>query len=153
LTAREAIIRLGNEPMNVPDMLINLIDVFIILKRYHVDGKLFRVVDEVAETSGMENSKVLLSQIFKYSYEQKRVVATSPSTIYRDRLSKEAGMAPRDIIAETWLRANVLKSLTDRGVHTIKELATFCRFYTANPTEAMQKIGLDRQRMLQEINK
>ena len=150
LTAREAIIRLGNEPMNVPDMLINLIDVFVILKRYHIDGKIFRVVDEVSETSGMENAKVLLSPIFKYNYEQKKVVANSPSTIYRDRLAAEIGMTPRDIMLETWMRANVLKNLHERKVHTIKEVSTFCRCYTDKPAEAMQKIGLDRQRMLKE---
>ncbi|MBI3602507.1 MAG: Flp pilus assembly complex ATPase component TadA [Candidatus Omnitrophica bacterium] len=153
LSAREAILRLGNEPMNVPDMLINLIDVFIILKRYHVDGKLFRVVEEVSETSGMENTKILLSQVFKYNYEQKRVVAVSPSTIYRDRLARETGLTPREIIAETWIRASVLKNLADRGVNTMKEVAMFCHYYTHNPAEAMHKIGLDRQRMLKEINK
>lgn len=153
LTAREAIIRLGNEPMNVPDMLINLIDVFVILKRYHVDGKLFRVVDEVSETGGMENAKVLLSPIFKYNYEQKRIIANSPSTIYRDRLAQETGMSAREVMVETWIRANVLKNLHERKVHTIKEVSTFCRFYTENPAEAMLKIGLDRQRMLKEASK
>ena len=153
LTTKEAIMRLNNEPMNVPLMLINLIDVFIVLKRYHVDGKIFRVIDEMAETSGIEGQHILRHEIFKYNYELKKVIATSPSTIYRDRLAQETGMKPRDIIAETWIRANVLKNLTERGVHTIKEVATFCRFYTSNPTEAMQKIGLDRQKMLREINK
>ncbi|MDO8581210.1 MAG: ATPase, T2SS/T4P/T4SS family, partial [Candidatus Omnitrophota bacterium] len=33
LTSREAIIRLQNEPMNIPEMLVNLIDVFIVMKR------------------------------------------------------------------------------------------------------------------------
>ena len=54
LSARETITRLHNEPMNVPEALINLIDVFIILKRYHVKGKLYRVIDEISETAGME---------------------------------------------------------------------------------------------------
>jgi len=153
LSTKEAVMRLNNEPMNVPLMLINLIDVFVILKRYHVDGKLFRVVDEIAETSGVEGNHILRHEIFKYNYEQKRVISTSPSTIYRDRLAEETGQKPRDIIAETWIRANVLKNLADRGVHTIKELATFCRYYALNPAEAMNKIGLDRQRMLREMNK
>ncbi|MDE2028679.1 MAG: CpaF family protein, partial [Candidatus Omnitrophica bacterium] len=90
LTARETITRLHNEPMNVPDALINLIDVFIILKRYHVKGKLYRVIDEISETSGMEASKFLLSHVFKYNYEQNHVTAVSPSTVYRDRLAQEA---------------------------------------------------------------
>lgn len=151
LTAREAITRLHNEPMNVPDILINLIDVFIILKRYHVDGKLFRVIDEVSETSGIENTKVLLSQVFKYNYDQKRVMPVSPSTVYRDRLAQESGVPARDVINETWIRAVVLKTLADKGIHTIKEVSTFCRYYTENPTEAMAKLGLDRERMIKEL--
>ena len=81
------------------------------------------------------------------------MLAVSPSTVYRDHLAHESGIAPRDIIVETWIRANVLKNLAERGVHTIKEVSTFCRYYTSNPAEAMQKVGLDRQRMLKEINK
>ncbi len=151
LTSREAIMRLHNEPMNVPDMLINLIDVFIILKRYHANGKMFRVIDELSETSGIESNKVLLSQVFKYNYEQKRVLPVSPSTVYRDRLAQEAGLGAREVINETWIRAVVLKTLADKGLHTIKEVSTFCRFFSENPKEAMARLGLDREKMLKEL--
>ncbi len=153
LTARETITRLNNEPMNVSEVLINLIDVFIILKRYHVNGKLFRVIDEISETGGMESKQVLLSHVFKYNYDQNRVLAVSPSTIYRDRLAQETGFTPRDIINETWLRAAVLKTLDTKNVHTIKEVSTYCRYYALNPKEAMAKIGLDREAMLKELSK
>jgi len=153
LSARETITRLHNEPMNVPDVLINLIDVFIILKRYHVKGKLYRVIDEVSETSGMESSKVLLSQVFKYNYERNHVAPVSPSTVYRDRLAQETGLTPRDIINETWIRAAILKTLDDKDIHTIKEVSTFCHYYSLNPKDAMVKIGLDRERMLKDLSK
>jgi len=152
LSARETITRLHNEPMNVPEILINLIDVFVILKRYHVKGQLYRVIDEISETSG-DGQRVLLSHVYKYNYEQKRVLSVSPSTVYRDRLAQEAGLTPRDIINETWLRASALKVLHDKNVHTIKEVSTFCHFYALNPKEAMAKIGLDRERMLKDLNK
>lgn len=153
LSARETITRLNNEPMNVPEALINLIDVFIVLKRYHVNGKLFRVIDEISETAGMETIKVLLSHVFKYNYEQNHVIAVAPSTIYRDRLAQQAGLTPRDIINETWIRASILKILDEKGIHTIKEITTFCRYYALNPKEAMAKIGLDRDRVLKDFNK
>jgi len=153
LSARETITRLHNEPMNVPDALINLIDVFIILKRYHVKGKLYRVIDEVSETSGMESNKVLLSHVLKYNYDQNRVMAVSPSTVYRDRLALETGHSPRDIINETWIRAVVLKTLDTRDVHTIQEVTTFCRYYSLNPKEAMAKIGLNREAILKDLSK
>jgi flagellar protein FlaI len=152
LTARETIMRLHNEPMNVPESLINLIDVFIILKRYHVNGRIFRVIDEISETSGME-SQVLLSNVYKYDYEQGRVITKSPSSVYRDRLAQESGLTPRDIINETWIRAAILKTLDDRGIHTIKEVSSFCRYYALNAEDAMAKIGLDRKKMLKDLSK
>ena len=127
--------------------------VFIILKRYHVKGKLYRVVDEISETSGMEGNKVLLSHVFKYNYEQNYVASVAPSTVYRDRLAAESGLTPREVMNETWARAAVLKTLDTKGIHTIKEVTTFCRFYAVNPQEAMAKIGLDRERMLKDLSR
>ena len=153
LSARETITRLHNEPMNVSEVLINLIDVFIILKRYHVKGKLYRVIDQISESGGMESKQVLLSDVFKYNYEQNKVLSVSPSTVYRDRLAQETGLKPRDIINETWMRAAVLKTLDHKDIHTIKEVTIFCRYYATNPKEAMSKIGLDREQMLKDLNK
>lgn len=153
LTSREAIIRLQNEPMNIPEMLVNLIDVFVVLKRFHVGPKVFRVIDEVAETGGMEQQKVLLAPVFKYNYDQNRVMLMSPSTVYRDRLSRESGLTPREIINETVLRAVVLKQLHERGVHNLSDVTVFCRAYRKDPADAMSRIGLDRQKVCKEIEK
>lgn len=152
LTAREAIIRLQNQPMNIPQMLINLIDVFVVLKRYHVDGKVYRVVDEIAETGAMDTGKVLLAPVCKYDYEQHQIVPMSPSTVYRDRLSREAGVPPRVVINETIARAYVLKTLNERGIKTNAEITAFARMYRADPKKAMEKIGINRQKLLKEID-
>ncbi|MBF0595731.1 MAG: CpaF family protein [Candidatus Omnitrophica bacterium] len=153
LTSREAIIRLQNEPMNIPETLVNLIDVFVVLKRYHVEGRLFRVVDEVSETGGMGQNKILLAPVYKYNYEQNRVMMMSPSTVYRDRLAREAGITPRDIINETLIRAVVLKQLHAKGVHTLKDVTTFCKAYRLDPADAMSRIGLNRNNLLKEVSR
>lgn len=146
--AREAILRLQNEPMNVPEILVNLIDVFIIMKRFHVKDRVYRVVDEVSETGGMEQKTVLLSQIFKYDYERKAIRNISTSTIYRDRLARSAGLTPRDIIDEVDIRALALKTLADKGIHTMKEITVFCRTYNRSPKETLASIGLDRDQLI-----
>ena len=153
LTSREAIIRLQNDPMNIPETLVNLIDVFVVLKRFHIEDKVFRVVDEVSETGGMEQKKILLSPVYKYNYEQNRVIMMSPSTIYRDRLAREAGLTPRDIINETIVRAIVLKQLHGKGVHTLKDVTTFCRAYRLDAADAMNRIGLNRKQLLKDVEK
>jgi flagellar protein FlaI len=150
LTSREAIIRLQNEPMNIPEMLVNLIDVFIVLKRFHVKEKVYRVVDEVSETSGMEQVKILLSQVFKYDYDSKNVKQINPSTVYRDRLSQQAGLTPKMVMREHLLRSFLLEQLDKRNMTTVKEIATFCRYYSHDPNGAVAGLGFDRQKLLNE---
>lgn len=149
LTSREAIIRLQNEPMNVPEMLVNLIDVFIVLKRYHVKDKLFRVIDEVSETSGMEQVKILLSHVYKYDYERRTLRLLNPSTVYRDRLAKQAGITPKAIMQEQLFRAYLLEQMDKKNMTTIKEISTFCRAYNRNPDETSSNFGVDRKKMLE----
>lgn len=148
LTSREAIMRLQNEPMNIPQELIRLIDVFVVLKRYHVGGKVTRVIDEISETSGMEQQKVLLSHIYKYDYETDTIKPMSTSTVYRDRVAREAGLTPKDLILEVQLRALLLKELHDRGSKTLKEVTAFCHAYNQNPDQAVESLGLSRDELL-----
>ncbi|HQO58626.1 MAG TPA: ATPase, T2SS/T4P/T4SS family [Candidatus Omnitrophota bacterium] len=148
LTSREAIIRLQNEPMNIPEDLIRLIDVFIVLKRYHVEGKVFRVVDEVSETSGMEQEKVLLSHIYKYDYETKTIKTMATSTVYRDRLARGAGLLGKDILLEVQLRAFLLQQLAERDLKTIREVTSFCRAYSVQPDVTVRNLGFDRAQLL-----
>ncbi|MCD4780051.1 MAG: Flp pilus assembly complex ATPase component TadA [Candidatus Omnitrophica bacterium] len=150
LTSREAIIRMQNEPMNIPQMLVNLIDVFIVLKRYHVKDRMFRVVDEISETSGMEQLKILLSHVFKYDYDTHKLRQVNPSTVYRDRLALQSGTPPKTIMLEHLLRAHLLKEMDNRNLSTVKEVSTFCRAYEQDPDAASAGIGVDRKQILED---
>ncbi|MCB9721492.1 MAG: CpaF family protein [Candidatus Omnitrophica bacterium] len=153
LTSREAIIRLQNEPMNIPEMLVNLIDVFVVLKRYHIGDRLFRVVDEVSETSGMEQVKILLSQVYKFDYDSKKMVQMNPSTVFRDRLAQQSGLTAKDIMKEHLLRSFLLKHLDEQGMTTMVEVSTFCRHYSENPNEAVEQLGFDRNELLKSADR
>ncbi|HLD69351.1 MAG TPA: ATPase, T2SS/T4P/T4SS family [Candidatus Omnitrophota bacterium] len=148
LTCREAILRLQNEPMNIPEVLVNLIDVFVVLKRYHVQDKIFRVIDEVSETSGMEQKTILLSHIFKYDYEQNTIKGVSTSTVFRDRLAQQSALVPKDIIDEVRLRTFILSVLAEKGLTTMKEVTSFCRFYNRDPQAALTSLGFSREKLL-----
>jgi len=148
LTAREAILRLENEPMNVPELLVNLIDVFVVLKRFHVKDKLYRVIDEVSETGGMEQKTILLSTIFKYNYEKKLIESVSPSTIYRDKLARSSGLSAKEIMDEIYVRGVILKTLSNRNVRSINEVTMFCHAYNTDPRSALASLEIDRNKIL-----
>jgi len=146
--SREAILRLQNEPMNVPEVLVNLVDVFICMKRFHVQNKVYRVIDEVSETGGMESRTILLSQIYKYDYERKAIKGIASSTVYRDHLAREAGLVPKDIIEEVYVRTYVLKTLANQGMITMKELTVYCREYNRDAKKALAALGLTKEEIL-----
>ena len=152
LTSREAIIRLQNEPMNVPEMLINLIDVFVVLKRYDVRSNILRVVSEISETGGIEGVKVLLSQLFNYDFDTRTFNKVAPSTIYRDRLAEQAGLRAKDIMYEIEIRARILKTLDERDMSSLEEVSSFCRSYSKDPIKMTNSLGLDRNQLYEEIN-
>ncbi len=142
-TARETILRMQHWPMRVPEMLINLVDVFITLHRFRLDGKVARVVGEVVETAGMEQKIVLLSPVWAYNYERRQTEETSPSSVYRDKVAKAIGWQPVQIMQEVARRAKVLRVLqTKPEMAPIGELTRFCQRYSVNAEEALAQFGM-----------
>lgn len=141
-SAREAVMRLENVPMNVPPDLIPLVDAFIVLKQYYTPEGVKRVVHQIAETGGMEQKKVLLSDLAIYDVKEEKMKNAHPSVIYRDRLAEASGISPKEVMDEIALRAKIIQTLTKRGVRDIDEMSEFVEGYYENPKNAMSKIGL-----------
>ncbi len=145
-SARETILRLQNEPMNVPPLLVSLIDVFVVLRKLSVDGRVVRVVGEMAETAGMEHQTVLLSPVWTYDRDRRQVVAASPSSVFRDRLATESGRTPTEIMEETARRASVLKLMQDSGLFAdIEAVTQFCQLYIDDPGQALGQLGVNER--------
>ncbi|MCX5702208.1 MAG: ATPase, T2SS/T4P/T4SS family [Candidatus Omnitrophica bacterium] len=143
-TARETIMRLENEPMNVPEVLVNLVDVFVIMRRYNINGRIQRVVAELVETAGMERKMVLLSSLWAYDLASTKFQELAVSSIYRDRLAQISGKSAKEIIEELRLRSNLLKILLEKGITDIKEVTRICRKYANNHDAVMNELNLKK---------
>lgn len=144
-SAREAIIRLQNEPMNIPEILVNLVDVFITVKKHQIKNSFIRVVDEVAETAGMEQKLVLLSPVWKYNYEKADFTERQPSNVFRDKVCKLGGIPAKRFIEELKIRTQLLKVLKEKEICVISEVSDFCRLYHRDYEAALDKIGLTKE--------
>jgi len=141
-TARETIMRLENEPMNVSEVLINLVDVFVIMRRYNINGSIKRVVGELVETAGMEEKKVLLSSLLYYDFPKRVFVETAVSSVYRDRIAEISGRSPREIMDEVKVRAKIIKTLTDTNVNDSKRITELFRRYSHDPHSVIEELKL-----------
>ena len=65
------------------------------------------------------------------------------------RRAKRAGA--HNIETRVITDTKVIKRLHDKGVHTLCDVTTFCRFYRKDPAEAMARIGLDRAALLKDV--
>ena len=140
-TSREAIIRLQNEPMNAPSVLINLVDVFVIMKKLESGGKVRRVVNELVETAGLEQKEVLICPVWKYDSDTDKFCELSPGP-YRDHLAKAKGLYPTEVIKETKLRAEVLRKLKKLNQTSYIEVTKFCSLYSTDRAKALAEVKM-----------
>jgi flagellar protein FlaI len=138
-TAREAIIRLQNEPMNAPSVLINLVDVFVIMKKFESNGIIKRAISELVETAGLEQKEVLICPVWRYDSETAKFLELGPGP-YRDHLAKARGIYPTEVIKEVAQRAEILRKLKKLGKTSQQEVARFCGLYCADKQKAMAEL-------------
>lgn len=141
-SGREIITRLTSEPMNVPEHLVGLVDVFIIMRIYRQKDRLRRVVAEIAESSGIERGKILLSGMWNYNFTETKFEELSVSGGFRERLAQACGKTPRDILDELRLRATYLEALRAKNVRDFLAVAEKCRYYCQDSAAAFRELGL-----------
>ncbi|MDD4899997.1 MAG: ATPase, T2SS/T4P/T4SS family [Candidatus Omnitrophica bacterium] len=140
-SGREAVIRLEHEPMNVPSILINLVDVFVIMNRYNLNNKIQRVVSEVVETAGMEKQIVLLSPLWACDLSTLKFRQSQVSSGYRDKLAAASGKSVPEIIGELKQREDLLQLLIDKGIRENKEVSRILQLYIKNPKSLSDELG------------
>ena len=140
-TARETITRLTHEPMNIPEMLVNLVDVFVIMRRYVINGEVRRMVGELVETAGMEKNTVLLSTAYSYDLAEGEFVESS-SSIYRDRLAQISGKTSKEIMEEVRRRSMFLRVMAEKDIREFRAVTLMCRKYISDPNAAFKELGI-----------
>jgi flagellar protein FlaI len=147
-TPRETIMRLENEPMNVPKVLINMVDVFVIMRKYNVNGSIKRIVGELVETAGMEDKMVLLSSLWSFDLSKNKFREPTIGSVYRDKLAEISGRRPGEVLEELKVRSRLINVLLKNGIEDFKSVTEFCRKYAANPKAALTELGLERKELL-----
>lgn len=143
-TSREITMRLTNEPMHVPELLVGLIDAFVIMRRHKVNNKIKRVVGEISESAGMESGKTLLSTLWNYSFSAGRFQEAAVSGVYSDRLAEIVGKTPKDILDEIQLRTSVIEMLVKKNIKDFLAVTEIARRYCDDPAAVLKELGIEK---------
>lgn len=138
-SAREGLTRLQNHPMNVPDIMMPVLDIIIAQKKQMERGKLIRRVFEVAEISGREGGNILTNTLFEYSPKTDAVEVKILNGRIIQELAKLTNLTVKEIDEEIDKREAILDTLAKSSLKH-EELHELIQLYYRNPEEAIERL-------------
>jgi flagellar protein FlaI len=143
--ARETITRLTNEPMSVPEIMIQAIDFIIMQNRiYTPSGVSFRRISEVAEVVGMEEGTVQLNKIFQWDPERDTIDKIGITSNTLQQIAKLSGKSIIELQNEIENRKLVLKHMVSQDIRSVDGVNSVIELYYKNPQKVLNRIILDR---------
>jgi len=125
-----AVKRLTSEPMNVPEPLIPLMNVFITVKRFFQEERVFRRVVEVREAVAGE--RLAWNTVFRYDQVRDSIVPVGESIILR-RIAEEEGLPSELLREELERRRTIINWLLERQVTDFRRVSKLVRDYALRP--------------------
>ena len=139
--ARETITRLTNEPMSVPEIMIQAIDFIIMQNRiYTPSGKSFRRISEVAEVVGIEEGVVQLNKIFQWTPETDTIDNVSITSKTLSQIANLSGKSMIELYHEIEKREMVLSHMVRNNIRSVSEVNNILERYYKNPEEILNEI-------------
>jgi flagellar protein FlaI len=141
-SAREMILRLTNEPMNVPKALLPLLDMIVVMQKIqNPEGKLLRRVAQVAEVCHLDQN-VLLSNIYEREPETDTLIRTDTPSHLLQSLSEIIGKSKREIIQEIKTRQRIIEWMVRHKITS-----------TENVEQIIQQYYFDASGVLEQVDK
>ena len=99
--------------------------------RIAVGGKQIRTITEVSELAGLEGDKPRLNTLFKWNGQTNQLTETGVPSKLREKISKAAGVAPRQFDDMAQNRQRILESMLQKGINDIDQVSTVVQNYYA----------------------
>ena len=142
-SAREMLLRLKAAPMNVPEMMLPLVDIIVVMqKRAHPDKGVIRRIKHVAEVSRMEE-KVLLSNIFELNKKTDKVERTDVPSHVIEVISERTDMSKSEVRRETLVRKKILEWMLANKIFSTPDVESLIQQYYLNPRIVLEKVSED----------
>ena len=142
--ARETITRLTNEPMSVPEIMIQAIDFIIMQNRiYTPSGVSFRRISEVAEVVGMEEGTVQLNKIFQWNPERDTIDNIGITSNTLQQIANLSGKSIIELQNEIENRKLVLRHMINQNIRSVEGVNSVIELYYKKPQKVLNRIILN----------
>ncbi|MCL4519094.1 MAG: hypothetical protein M1587_07850, partial [Thaumarchaeota archaeon] len=144
-----AIKRMLTKPMEIPGMLLPLMNTMIMMSRVKVADKFARRMVNVGEIVGFneQTKNVTLNTLFDWTGELKDTFEMRGQSNVFKQIADAKHLPEEEVYADMEKKEVILQWLLNKNIHTYKEVSDVIRMYYYNPTEVyeMARIGEDWQ--------
>ncbi len=147
----EAVIkRLLTRPMDIPEMLIPLMNVIVLIGRVKYQNTVVRRVYAVSEITGIDDSaeKVVLKKVYDWDALTDSFICTNSSSGVMDsyiiqKISESKHIPIEDLLNELKRREEILKWMAKKGIRSYEDVAGVVRRYYIHPNDVYNRARLD----------
>jgi len=138
-----AVKRLITRPMDIPRLLIPMMNVVVVIGRVKVGEIIARRVRTVSEIVGgeEESEKLVLNTVYEWNGEQTKETA-SESNMLR-RISNASNVSMGSLLEELRRRQEILNWMARKNIRSFNEVAEIVRRYYTNPDRIYGRARLD----------
>ncbi|PIN85130.1 MAG: secretion protein [Candidatus Diapherotrites archaeon CG11_big_fil_rev_8_21_14_0_20_37_9] len=139
-SAKEMLVRLKAEPMNVPDALLSLLDIIVVQYRVYIKGKgVERRVLHVTEVSSLDG-RPLLSNIYEWDRSTDSIKRTDVPMRLVERVAEKTLKTKKEIEREILVRKRIIEWMLKEGVTSPTDVETIIQRYYFDPESLLNEV-------------
>jgi len=140
-STKSLIHRLEGEPINIPRIMLQSLDIVCIQTIARVKNKRARRVKQIIEIIDIDptTKEILTNEVFKWDPVEDTYRYSGKSYLL-DQIRQKTNLSHEDIIAELKQRASLLGWMVQKKIHSFDDVASLTANYYENPDEVMNKL-------------
>lgn len=137
---QEAVNRLENEPINVPSVMLQALDMMIVQSFASVEGMLIRRVKTMVEFMGMDprTGNIKINEIFRWASTEDKFERAGDSYILKE-IMEEKGWNIEDLDKELEKREAVIRYMAEEGTDYV-EVARMMKIYFEDSDSVLEDV-------------
>ena len=140
-STKSLIHRLEGEPINIPRIMLQSLDIVCIQTISRVKNKRARRCKQVIEIIDIDPStkEILTNEVFSWDPVNDKFIYSGKSYVL-ERIRIQKDLSREEITDELRRRANLMEWMTDNNIKEFKKVASMVANYIDNPSKIMMKI-------------
>lgn len=141
-SARSVVYRLENDPINVPRLVLQALDIICIQGQVRYKGKRVRRIKEVVELVGMDPStrEILTNTVYKWDASNDTFEVGARSYMLED-IASERNWSKDRLAQEHGNRKRVLQWMIDQGYKDVRQITAVVQQYYRDPASVLARVG------------